>query len=89
MNDTGLRWCYGVCTVRGRAMKRGGFVKPRKPGSLKPYTTGEIADELGVDLNTAIRLLESGKIPFHWSDGHGRRLVLVKDWNAYRRSNTG
>jgi len=61
----------------------------REQGSLKPYTTGEIATELGVDLNTVIRMLEDGVIPFYWSKGHGRRLVKVKDWNAYCRSNAG
>lgn len=61
----------------------------RRPGSPKPYTTGEIARELGVDLNTVIRMLEGGDIPFHWSKGHGRRLVKVKDWNAYRKGNAG
>jgi excisionase family DNA binding protein len=61
----------------------------RKPGSLKPYTTGEIAKELGVNLRTVIRMLEAGAIPFHWSENHGRRLVRVKDWNAWRRDNMG
>jgi len=64
-------------------------MSPRKPGSLKPYTTGEIARELGVTLRTAIRMLEDGKIPFRWSKNHGRRLVKVKDWNAWKRANSG
>ena len=64
-------------------------MSPRKPGSLKPYTTGEIARELGVNLNTVIRMLDNGKLPYHWSDNHGRRLVKVKDWNAWRRENSG
>jgi hypothetical protein len=66
--------------------------RPRKPGSAKPYTTGQIAGELGVDINTVIRLLKDGKIPWRWSDEEkqtGRRLVLVKDWNAYKKANAG
>jgi excisionase family DNA binding protein len=62
---------------------------PRKPGSLKPYTTGQIAQELGVNRTTAIALLEDGEIPWHWSRGGGRRLVLVKDWNAWKLQNGG
>ena len=64
----------------------------RKPGSLKPYTTGEIAKELGVNISTAIAMLERREIPWHWSDREnqkGRRLVKVKDWRAWQRKNSG
>jgi len=64
----------------------------RKPGSLKPYTTGEIAKELGVNRSTAIAMLERGEIPWHWSDQKhqkGRRLVTVADWHAWQRKNRG
>ena len=64
-------------------------MRPRKPGSIKPYTTGQIAREIGVDRSTAIAMLERGDIPWHWSAGHGRRLVLVKDWNTWVRDNAG
>lgn len=66
-----------------------GLVRPRKPGSIKPYTTGQIARELGVNRSTAIAMLVRGDIPWHWSDGHGRRLVFAKDWNAWVRDNAG
>ena len=68
------------------------MTRKRKPGSVRPYTTGEIAEELGVNINTAIAMLERGEIPFHWSDQEnqrGRRLVKVKDWNAWKQRQTG
>ena len=68
------------------------MTKKRKSGSPKPYTTGEIADELGVNVSTVIKMLERGDIPWHWSDpvnSRGRRLVTVKDWRKYRRSQSG
>ncbi len=64
----------------------------RKPGSLKPYTTGEIAKELGVNISTVIAMLERNEMPWHWSDREnrkGRRLVTVKDWHAWQRRNAG
>ena len=67
-------------------------MSPRKPGSLKPYTTGEIARELDVSINTVIAWLERGEMPWHWSDQEnqrGRRLVKVKDFNAWKRRQTG
>jgi excisionase family DNA binding protein len=66
--------------------------KKRKPGSLRPYTTGEIAEELGVHPSTVIAMLERGEIPWYWSDQEhqrGRRLVRVKDWNAWKRKQAG
>lgn len=61
----------------------------RKPSSIKPYTTGQIARELGVNRSTAIAMLVRGDVPWYWSKGHGRRLVLAKDWNAWVRANAG
>lgn len=64
----------------------------RKPGSPKPYTTGDIAKELGVSINAVIVLLDRDGVPWKWSDeehGCGRRLVKVKDWNAWKRRQTG
>lgn len=68
------------------------MARKRKPGSVRPYTTGEIAEELGVNQRTVIRMLERGEIPFYWTDPEhqtGRRLVKVKDWNAWVRSHGG
>jgi Helix-turn-helix domain len=73
-------------------MTEGHRVTPRKLGSLKPYTTGEIAQELGVSINAVIAMLERGEIPWHWSDQEhqrGRRLVKVKDWNAWKQRQAG
>lgn len=80
-----------VSILHGTA-ETGGVMKTRKPGSLKPYTTGDIAKELGVNRSTAIAMLENGDIPWHWSDKEnqkGRRLVTVKDWRAWKRKNVG
>jgi len=67
-------------------------MRERKSGSLKAYTTGEIAKELGVNISTAIAMLERGEIPWHWSnikEQKGRRLVTVADWHAWQRENGG
>ena len=66
--------------------------RPRKPGSPRPYTTGEMAAEMGVSKGTVIKILERGDLPWHWSDQErqtGWRLVEVRDWRAYMRRHTG
>jgi len=45
----------------------------------KPYTTGELARELGVSVRTIIRACEQGRIEYYWSPGHGRRLVPASE----------
>jgi excisionase family DNA binding protein len=64
--------------------------KPRTPGSLRPYTTGEIAKLLNVHPSTVHHMLDAGAMPWHWSKAgphRGWRLVTVKDWNTWRRKN--
>jgi IS30 family transposase len=67
--------------------------KKRKPGSPKPYTTGEIAEELGVNPSTVINMMDRGEIDcWYWSnqaEAKGWRLVTVKDWREWRRRHTG
>lgn len=63
--------------------------KPRRQRSVRPYTTGQIADDLGVNRTTAIDILERGEVPWYWSPGRGRRLVRAADYHAWKKQNAG